>query len=307
MGKSLIQKNLLILINRMFTFKIPKTKIELNYVLVFVLIIFILYGNASTFFVCFLFVFLHELSHYFTALLLGCEIERMELNLWGGVLHLKNYVIKPSHEMLILIAGPSSNLLFALIFNILPKYTQTNFIKEIILFNAVLGLFNLMPIVPLDGGKIIRLYLTYFLGYGKAIKITLFFSKIFSIFLLISGIYLLQYDILNMVICFVALNIYISSKRESNFVLYKIMRYMDIIDRQMLSNRIVVYKSNKKIKHALDSFIPSKKRIFTIVNDKGKYRGQLSESDLLNGILKYGIYSDFKKILELKKSNKKEL
>lgn len=292
------------LIDRMFTFKIPRTKIELNYILVFVLIIFILYGKASTFFVCFLFVFLHELAHYFTAVLFGYKIDKMELNLWGGVLHLNNYVIKPSHEMLILIAGPSLNLLFALLFNFSPKYIQTSFVKEIIVLNAVLGIFNLLPIVPLDGGKIIRLYLTYFLGYGKAIKATLLFSKIFSIILFISGIYLLQYDILNMIMCFVAMNIYISSKKESHFILYKIIRYMDIIDKQMPSNKIVVYKSTKKIKHAVDSFVPSKKRIFTIVNDKGKYKGQLSESDLLNGIFEYGIYSDFKKILELKKSKK---
>ncbi len=291
----------------MFTFKIPKTRIELNYILVFVLIFFIFYGKAGTFFVCFLFVFLHEMTHYYISVFLKYEVEKMELNVWGGVLQLKNYVIKPSHEMLILISGPLLNITIALILNILPEYTQNSLIKEAILVNAVLGIFNLLPVTPLDGGKIIRLYLTYFLGYGKSIKITLLFSKIFSLFLFILGIYLTQYDILNMVICLVAVNVYISSKKESQFVLYKIIRYMDIIDRQKSPNKIVVCKINNKIKYALDTLTPAKKRIFTIVSEKGKYKGQLTEADILKGIFKYGIYSDFSKILELKKQKKKEI
>lgn len=287
----------------MFTFKIPKTKIELNYSLWIVLLIFIIYGELSTFFVCFLSVFLHELSHYFAAILFHYKIDRMELNIWGGVLNLYSYVIKPSHEIVILIAGPLSNLLIALIFIIISQYIEVDIIKDIIFANTVLGAFNLIPITPLDGGKIIRLYLAYFFGYGKAIKIALVFSKIFSIILFIFGIYLLQYDILNGIICFVAINIYVSSKKESHFILYKIIRYMDDMDKK-LSNKIVVYKSNKKIKHAVDSFNPLKNRIFTVVNEKGKYRGQLSESDLLQGILDYGIYSDFESLLENKRKTK---
>ncbi len=289
----------------MFTYRIPGTRIDINYILVFVLFFFIIYGKAGTFFVCFVFVFLHESAHYFVSVILKYEIEKMELNMWGGVLQLRNYVIKPSHEMLILISGPLLNISIALILNILPEYTHNNFIKEIIVVNATLGIFNLLPVAPLDGGKIIRLYLTYFWGYGKSIKIALFFSKLFSLFLFITGIYLIQYDILNMVICFVAVNIYISSKKESQFVLYKIIRYMDIIDRQRSAEKIVVCKMNKKIKYAVDTLTPAKKRIFTIVNDKGKYKGQLSESDVIKGIFEHGIYSDFQKILELKK-NKKE-
>lgn len=283
----------------MFTFKIPNTKIEINYIILFVGIIFFINGKIAFYLMGFFFVFLHEISHYLMVVMLNHEIERMEFNIWGGVLHLKDYVIKPSYEILVLIIGPTLNLLIALLFYVFWGSSESEMINEVIYINTVLGIFNLIPIAPLDGGKIIRLYLSYFLGYGKAIKITLFFSKIFSIILFIFGIYLLQYDILNMILCFVAINIYISSNKESQFVLYKIIRYMDITDQERPS-KYVVCKMNHKIKNAVDTFNPSNKRIFTIVNEKGKYRGQLSEVDLLKGILKYGIYSDFKKILELK-------
>lgn len=285
----------------MYSYRIPNTKTEINYILFFILFFFVIYGEARLFFISFISVVFHELSHYGMASMFKYKIERMEFNIWGGVLDLESYVIKPFHEIIILLMGPIMNLLIALIFSILSQYVQGNFIKDIILVNTVLVIFNLIPIAPLDGGKIIRLYLTYFIGYGKAIKITLFFSEIFAFFLFFTGIYLVQYDILNITICFVAINIYISSKKESRFTLYKIIRYMDIANQQKLSSNFVVYKSNEKIKNAIDNFSPSKKRVFTIVNEKGKYKGQLTETDLIKGIIEQGIYSDFEKILQLKK------
>ncbi len=287
----------------MFTLKIPKTKLEINYVIFFVLIISIIMGELSTFLICFIFVLLHEWTHYIVAVLFHYKIDKMELNLWGGVLNMQDYVLKPSHEIVILISGPLLNLFFALAFNFLYQYFSHPLIKEIVFVNTVLGTFNLMPISPLDGGKIIRLYLSYFIGYGKAIKISLIFSKIFSIMLFLMGVYLLQYDILYITMCCVAINIFISSQRESHFVLYKIIRFMEQPDHQA-SSKIVVYKSNKKVKHAVDTYNPSKKRLFTVVNEKGKYKGQLSETDILKGIFEHGIYADFTKLLEIKRASK---
>lgn len=287
----------------MLTYKIPKTKLEINYVIFVILIISILMGQLSTFLICFTFVLLHEYTHYIVAVLYGYKIDKMELNLWGGVLNMEDYVLKPSHEIVILISGPLFNLFNALAFNILYQYFNNPLIKEIVYVNTVLGVFNLIPISPLDGGKIIRLYLSYFMGYGKAIKISLFFSKISSIMLFFIGIYLLQYDILYITMCFVAFNIFISSQRESHFVLYKIIRYMEQINHKATS-KIVVFKSNKKVKHAVDTYNPSKERVFTIVNDKGKYKGQLTESDILKGVFEHGIYADFKKLLEIKRASK---
>ncbi|NLK72381.1 MAG: hypothetical protein GX285_05135 [Clostridiales bacterium] len=269
--------------------------------LLLVLSIFILNGKADVFLISLFSVFLHESSHYGMAGIFGYKIERMELNIWGGVLDLENYVIKPFHEILILIIGPFTNLSIAFIFSIISGYINESFINNIIFVNTVLVVFNLIPIAPLDGGKIVRLYLTYFIGYGKAIKVTLAFSKIFAFFLFLAGIYLVQYDILNITICFAAVNIYIASKKESSFTLYRVMRYMDIADQQKLTSRFVVYKSNEKIKDAIDTFNPSKKRVFTIVNGKGKYKGQLSEADIIKGIIEEGIYCDFERILESKK------
>lgn len=287
----------------MFTFKIPKTKLEINYVIFFVLIISIIMGEWSTFLICFIFVLLHEWTHYIVAILFGYKVDKMELNLWGGVLNMEDYVLKPSHEMVILIAGPLVNLINALIFSFVYQYINHPIIKEIVFVNTVLGTFNLIPVSPLDGGKIIRLYLSYFIGYGKAIKISLIFSKIFSFILFFIGVYLLQYDILYITMCFVALNIFISSQRESHFVLYKIIRFMEQPSYQA-SSKIVVYKSNKKVKHAVDTYNPSKKRLFTVVNDKGQYKGQLSETDILKGIFEHGIYADLTKLLEIKRASK---
>ncbi|MFA5527338.1 MAG: site-2 protease family protein [Peptostreptococcales bacterium] len=282
----------------MFVLKIPKTNIEIGLSLIAIMIGAILIHEIGLFFLFFVFTFSHEMMHYLVAK--GChyKISKVKLKIWGGALEMDDYLIKPSHEMLILIVGPLFNLIMALIVIILQIKWSHPILEEILFINLSLGIFNLIPIAPLDGGKIIRLYLSYFIGYGKAIKISLFISKIFAILLIIAGVYLLNYDFSYIIMCLVGMNIYVASQVESNFLFYKIVRYME--NNEVKTDTIVVCREHKNIKHAMDTFSPGKSRRFTIVNEKGQYKGQLSENDILKGLFNHGLYTDYSKLLDAK-------
>ena len=285
----------------MFRFQLFNTKVELHYSLFLLLLFISLSGNIFFAAASVMFSFLHEFAHKRTAKHLGYTPEKISYGLFGGVLHLRDGFIQPVDELLIHLSGPFFNIFSAFLLYALYRYYEYSWLEPLILANIVLAIYNLMPFYPLDGGKIVDLYLAIFLGYGRSQKISRFFSLLFTVFLFLLGIYLVQYNVLNLFLSALAVNLFIARRQDNSFIFYKITR--NIEDGIKNGNeKIVVCKEDMKAIKIIERYKPLESRLFTIVNDKGKYKGQLTETELLNGIYYCGIYADFKRLLDYKRT-----
>ena len=104
----------------------------------------------------------HELSHSVVANRLGIPVRRITLFVFGGVSHLEDESRTPREEFLIAIAGPASSFLIAALLGALwlilspirePAAVAAGYLA---VANAVIGVFNLIPGFPLDGGRVLR-------------------------------------------------------------------------------------------------------------------------------------------------------
>lgn len=138
----------------------------------------------------FVIVTLHELGHSYAALRYGVPVEQIVLLPLGGVAQLKNIPEKPWQEFVIAIAGPAVNFaialvlyLFARLFNLqissldtlLNNFTSVTFnavFSYLFVYNLFLGLFNLIPAFPMDGGRILRAFLATRLDYVRATAVS---------------------------------------------------------------------------------------------------------------------------------------
>lgn len=285
----------------MFQLNIFHTKVELHYSFFLLLLVIIYSGNIGFAASSALFSFLHEFAHKMTAVRLGYVPEKISFGLFGGVLHIRDGFVKPVDELLIHLSGPFFNILMAFLLYGCYIYFYLPVLEPVIIANAVLALFNLMPFYPLDGGKITDLYLAIFLGYGRSQKISRTFSLIFSVFLFLLGIYLVQYNVLNLFLSALGVNLFVARKQDNSFIFYKITRNIEDGNNKNRNEKIVVCKEDMKAIKVIERYKPLESRLFTIVSDKGKYRGQLTETELLDGIYYCGIYADFEKLLEFKR------
>ncbi len=137
-------------------------------------------------------VTLHELGHSLAARRFNIGVRNITLLPIGGIAQLESLPEKPRHELLIALAGPAVNFALALgigltlalvggaslFFNIssLPQLLAgprgpLSLIVYLLVANLVLGLFNLIPAFPMDGGRVLRALLATWTSYPRATRI----------------------------------------------------------------------------------------------------------------------------------------
>ncbi|PRX45076.1 Zn-dependent protease [Prauserella shujinwangii] len=106
-------------------------------------------------------VLAHELGHCVVALRLGIPVRRLRLFLLGGLSEVARTPRKPGQEGLVAVAGPVVSLLLAafcglLLLAVPPGGPAWLLVAQCAVANLAVGLFNLLPGLPLDGGRLLR-------------------------------------------------------------------------------------------------------------------------------------------------------
>jgi len=106
-------------------------------------------------------ILFHEMSHSIVAIKMGIPVQRISLFIFGGMAQIEKEPDKPKTEFLMSIAGPLASFILAGLFGIIWAVTKSiapvvASARYLALINIVLGVFNLLPGYPLDGGRVLR-------------------------------------------------------------------------------------------------------------------------------------------------------
>ncbi|GAF10048.1 stage IV sporulation pro-sigma-K processing enzyme [Paenibacillus pini JCM 16418] len=133
----------------------------------------VLTGHFLELITLFAIVLIHELGHTSAALLYGVRIRSIQLLPFGGVVEIEDTgQLSAWKEIVIAVAGPLQNVVligFALIFRH-SGLGDSAFLSYVIYGNAMIALFNLLPILPLDGGKIMQAAASLWFPYHQTLQ-----------------------------------------------------------------------------------------------------------------------------------------
>lgn len=195
----------------------------------------------------FIIILSHEFGHYFMSKIFKWKIDKIYLYPFGGLIKYNEKIDKPfKEELLIAISGILNQFLVYLLFLLLNKYYFiTDYFFNIIKnYNYSIILFNLIPIIPLDGSKILNILLNKIFSFRKSYIIL----NIISIILLIIFIFKSNISLI-IVILFLIYKIYLNIKNKdfifNRFVLEKYL-YPDDYKDVYIINNIKDMKRNKK-------------------------------------------------------------
>ncbi len=167
-------------------------------------------------------VALHELGHSVVAQKKGSHIQEIVLYPFGGAAKISNIPSKPMDEIQVALAGPAVSLLLGLagifigfrIYTSQPEGSPLPLTLQLGAINIVLFVFNLFPVFPMDGGRVLRAFLARKKSRVDATRIAATVGKYFCAFFVVYG--LLK---LNLLLAFIGGYIYFAGQAEYRQVL----------------------------------------------------------------------------------------
>jgi len=224
-------------------------------------------------------VVIHELTHCYVAVGYGVEIERVVLLPIGGVSQMKELPKDPHQELRIAVVGPLSNLVIAGV--LYPFYlyfghalsTDLNFLLYYtILLNLLLGLFNLLPAFPMDGGRVLRAYLAERMNFIRATKLAASIGKQLAIIMAIIGIFINPFLIL------IAIFVYLGADQEYNVVMTNTL-LEGIHVKDIMSNEVKTVNPSDTVDSVLKLMFQHKHMGYPVIQD-GELKGIITFHDI---------------------------
>ena len=208
---------------------------------------------------------IHELGHYTAAKLLKFKVLKIVIYPFGGITKIHDLINKDINEE-ILVA--TSGVIFQFIFYLIIVYlNHINIIRDYtlniyILYNNQIIFFNLMPIYPLDGSKIINLLLSKFFNYNLSNKLTIMISLIgMSLFILTSS-YNHNYSYIMVLSVLIIYNYKFIKQLKYIYNKFLLERYLYNINYpkiKIINNGNKMYKNNSHIIKVNNNYITEKK------------------------------------------------
>lgn len=276
-------------------FSVGATQIRCSVLFLIVIPIGIMAGAVGPLLTALLSLSLHEMSHAMAARGLGYEIASIELEPFGFVARLRGSLQSNTSEVAVAAAGPTLSLVVATAAAALIGWFphMRDGLEPFVNFNLLLAAINLLPALPLDGGRICRALLSNVFRARTATLLCAWAGIFCGAALIALGVLMIAGGEMNLTALIMGVFLLLAASRELRHVqsaqLHAMVRRARTLRRgETLSLRHVAIHASTQAGEALASLSTGKYNLMLIVDDSLCAIGQMDEGTLLNGIARYG-------------------
>lgn len=241
---------------------------------------------------------LHELAHIIAARRRGLSVTDIELTPLGGVARIDAPLgTEPTTEVAVAMAGPICNgiLAFVGLFALRYNGVEGDWWRLFTYANLALVVFNVLPALPLDGGRVYRAYLARRLGVRQATVRAARQAKRLAVMLFILGVGGSLIRQVSISLIPLALFVYFAARREEAEAPFLLIRFLSAkrdglsrLDR--LPMRAIAAKPQATVQSIAEGLLPEAYHVVWVVDDKGKVLGVISETQILDMFFSGGMY-----------------
>lgn len=243
-------------------------------------------------------VTLHEFGHSLQALKFGIGVHDITLMPMGGLARIDEIPEDPAKEFRIAIAGPLVNFLIAgVLFGVgllldtraiisldelyksMGQVSWNGMLAYLTMTNLLLGIFNLIPAYPMDGGRILRAALSRKMDHSRATNIAVIIGQglalLFGLWGFMNGSYTLV---------LIAIFVWMGAGQEGKDVALKnVLGEMKVSQAMTLNPETL--RANDSLSKAIDLILSTSQSDFPVIEwGSNQVVGLLCEKDLLKGL-----------------------
>jgi len=249
-------------------------KIEFHYTYIIMAFGLVITGHFVNLIIFTSLIIIHEMGHIIISKILSYKIDKVIIYPYGGFVKLNTRInTKIENDLLVAISGIiMQSIYFGIIFFLYRNGIVREYIYSLfLLYHKSMLIFNLLPIYPLDGAKIVNLILSKYFSFNIANYISIVISLITVIFFLYSDIYENNYSII-LVIGVLMKNIYKFYKDISyiynRFILERYLFKFNYKDKKVIKNINKMYKNRVHIFNDNGKLMNEKEYISTFFEKK---------------------------------------
>ncbi len=285
-------------------------KLVLNPYFLALLGLYFLAGVLVKALVVFVLVLYHEIFHTLVARRLGIQVSEIELLPFGGVARMENLLeLRPAVELKVALAGPISNALLLLILWCMKTYgigSEQFWLSDeagfLVRANILMLAFNLLPALPLDGGRIYRAFLAPRVGIKEATELAASMGKGLAILLGLLGLAGLYFEITGLDFFIIVLFLFIAASKERSQAIYVFLHSLtrkqsELAAKGLLTAQVLAGREDAPVKEVIQLFVPQKYHLVLVLDQKQRMLGMLTEDQLVRGLLEQGYATPLSSLL----------
>lgn len=249
----------------------------------------------------FVLIFLHELGHATAAWSYGWKMKQIQLLPFGGVIKTDEWgVASNKEEIVVALAGPFYHvflIIMSLLFcslGIWSKEWTAYFIQG----NLIIAGFNLLPIYPLDGGRIMQALCSCFQSYRQAFMTTIVMSVCFSLLLLWAS-FCIPGSVVHLPLFVIAVFLLVSNLQSIKQVHYYFLRFLLHRKERGISHAALIknlrVRMDEPLTQVMKKWCKDKYHVIEIIDHQGRCVAYVPEERVLEH---YFYTSGSKRVME---------
>ena len=271
-------------------------RLRLNPLFLLVLMAALIGGYHWLFLIAYASALLHEGAHILTATALKVPIARLEIQPFGVCGVLKNNFIKsPAKEILIASVGPLTNFCIVCILTYLKKHFGASYYFDYAIWvNTAMMATNLIPSLPLDGGRIFKALLTLSIGGLKAYNLMIRISRVLIVAILGVAVFILLTSGFNFSLILIGVFMLGNLTNEQKNISVMTMKEIIYNKEKLLKDEInrveyIAAYHDLPARKVIRSFTYHKYYMINVLSDEERVINTLSESQVIDALVNRSI------------------
>jgi len=284
----------------MLVAKLREIEIHIHPTLFALLAMYAALGLVAQALLVFTLVISHELAHLLTARAYGFRVVALEIFPLGGVAHCNDtFEGRRVEESLMALAGPAWNILLLFCGQVLRWQGLWNgpLADDFVRLNFWLAAFNLVPVLPLDGGRVVRACAAGSFGFVRSTKTLARAGQLFGLGLVCGGLVTTRLSNLaegSVFLVILGAFLWWAGGKEVATARLTFLRQLarkkeELVRKGLMPGKVVTVRADTPLIRIVEELTPDRYALVVLTGEKFGVAKTFTETEIVEGMLRDGI------------------